>query len=88
MSDQNLRQALLGTWRLISCQDVDTHDADGTLLKPLGDNPHGYLVYMPDGHLFVQYAARERPELFGRSVCTPTAQEAFARFWYPPAGRL
>ena len=68
MSDQDLRQALLGTWRLISCQNLDAQDADGTLLKPLGDNPHGYLVYMRDGHLFVQYAARERPELFGRSA--------------------
>jgi hypothetical protein len=60
MSDQDLRQALLGTWRLISFQE----DVDGTLVDVFGDNPQGYLVYMPDGHVFVQLAARERPELF------------------------
>jgi hypothetical protein len=49
-----LRQALLGTWRLISYQI----DADGALLKPFGDNPHGYLVYTPDGHMLVQGATR------------------------------
>ena len=46
MSDQNLRKALLGAWRLISCQQ----DMDGTSVKPFGDNPQGYLVYMPGGH--------------------------------------
>ena len=42
MSDQDLRQALLGTWRLISCQE----GVDGTLVKPFGDDPQGYLVYI------------------------------------------
>jgi hypothetical protein len=49
-----LRQALLGTWRLISYQI----DAGGTLVKPFGDNPQGYLVYTPDGHVLVQMATR------------------------------
>jgi len=42
MSDQDLRQALLGTWRLISCQE----GVDGTLVDPFGDDPLGYLVYI------------------------------------------
>jgi hypothetical protein len=49
-----LRQALLGTWRLISAW----FDVDGTVFKPFGDNPQGYLVYTPDGHVLVQYATR------------------------------
>jgi hypothetical protein len=62
VSDSKLRQALLGTWRLISSQI----EVDGTTVKPYGDNPQGYLVYTSDGHVFVQMAARERPVLFGR----------------------
>jgi hypothetical protein len=56
-----LREALIGTWRLISWQDVDG-------ATPLGDSPRGYLVYTPDGHVFVQMAARKRPKLFGPST--------------------
>ena len=67
MSDSDLRQALLGTWRLVSLQ----HDVGGTLSKPFGDNPQGYLVYTPDGHVFVNFAARERRELFGPSAAGP-----------------
>jgi hypothetical protein len=54
VSDSDLRQALLGTRRLISHQ----FDVDGMLVKSLGDNPQGYLVYTPDDHVFVQFATR------------------------------
>ncbi len=54
MSDAELRQALLGTWRLISF----VFDVHCTLVKPLGDNPLGYLVYTPDNHVFAQIATR------------------------------
>jgi hypothetical protein len=55
VSDSDLRQALLGTWRLISYQAVDV---DGTVATPFGDNPQGYLVYTPDGHVLAQAATR------------------------------
>jgi hypothetical protein len=54
MSDSDLRQALLGTWRLISLKD----EVAGTVVKPFGGNPLGYLVYAPDDHVFVQFATR------------------------------
>jgi hypothetical protein len=44
MSDSDLRQALIGTWRLVR--------------HPLADNPQGYLVYTSDGHVFVQFVIR------------------------------
>jgi hypothetical protein len=70
-SDLDLRQALLGTWRLVSVQS----EVDGTVVKSIGDNPLGYLVYTPDGHVFVQMAARERRELFGPSEHGPVLLE-------------
>jgi hypothetical protein len=54
VSDSDLRQALIGTWRLISLQET----VDGAVVKPLGDNPQGYLVYTTDDHVFVQFATR------------------------------
>jgi hypothetical protein len=60
MSDSDLHQALLGTWRLVIGQTTGG--------KPFGDNPQGYLVYTPDGHVFVQIASRDRPQLFGPSA--------------------
>jgi hypothetical protein len=54
LSDSELHEALLGTWRLISYQIV----VDGTLANVLGDDPQGYLVYTPDEHVFVQTATR------------------------------
>jgi hypothetical protein len=72
MSDSDLRQALLGTWRLISFQV----DVDGASVNQFGDNPRGYLVYTPDGHVFVQYAARDRPQPLGQSAHGPVLLEA------------
>jgi hypothetical protein len=46
-------------------------EVDGTLVKPFGDSPYGYLVYTPDGHVLIQFAARERPKLFGRGQPVP-----------------
>lgn len=71
MSDSDLRQALLGTWRLVSNQI----DVDGTIVKTFGDNPQGYLVYTADGHVFVQMANRERRELFETSAHGPLLLE-------------
>jgi hypothetical protein len=59
-SDSDLRQALLGTWRLIR---IETQ-VNGRVVKPYGEDPLGYLVYTTDGHVFVQFAARTRPRLF------------------------
>jgi hypothetical protein len=67
VSDSDLRETLLGTWRLTNCRE----NVYGTLVKPYGDNPHGYLVYTPDGHVVVQFAVPERPDLFGPSADAP-----------------
>ena len=63
MSDADLRQALLGIWRLVSWQ----FSVDGTF-KPLGDDPQGYRVYTPDGHMFLQVATRAQSEWPGPEV--------------------
>lgn len=72
MSDSEFRRSLLGIWRLVS----DHEDVGGTLVKPYGDNPQGYLVYTPDGHGFVQLITMaERPDVFDFSANGPALRE-------------
>jgi hypothetical protein len=58
-------------------------DVDGTLVKPYGDNPQGYLVYTPDGHMFVQFATRAqrnwplRPEMLEPPLPRPMVEMGF-----------
>jgi hypothetical protein len=49
-------------------------DVDGKLVKPLGDNPQGYLVYTPDDHVIVWMAALASQGANARSqVCSRAA---------------
>jgi hypothetical protein len=76
-----LCRALLGTWRLVSLQS----EVDGTFVKPLGENPPGYLMYTPDNHVLVQFATRaERiwpgPEVLKLPPPEPIAAIGFAAY--------
>lgn len=43
--------SLVGTWRVERIVDTD---ADGKVHHPYGEQPKGYIVYDPSGHLHVQ----------------------------------
>jgi len=51
-------EAVIGTWRLISfaAQDVET----GTLTRPWGDAPVGFLTYTPGGRMSAVLTAGQR----------------------------
>jgi hypothetical protein len=83
VSDSELRQALLGTWRLISFQS----DVDGPVAKPFSDNPQGYLVYTTDDHVFVQIATRADRVWPGPEVLEqPVAQRMAALGYFAYCG--
>lgn len=42
---------LVGTWRLVR---FENRSKDGKVDKPYGDQPRGYFVYGPTGHLNIQ----------------------------------
>jgi hypothetical protein len=46
-----LTDKLVGTWRLVRYTDTDP---SGKVTYPFGENPRGYFVYDPTGHLSVQ----------------------------------
>jgi hypothetical protein len=82
-SDSELRQRVLGIWRLVGFQQR----VDGTVVMPFGDNPQGYLVYTPDDHVFVQFATRAQrnwrgPEVEGEEMTVGQAIFALGFFEY------
>jgi Lipocalin-like domain len=46
-----LAEKLVGTWRIVRFTDTDTR---GKVTYLFGENPKGYIVYDPTGHLSVQ----------------------------------
>lgn len=56
-----LAQKLVGTWRVV--RYIDT-DSSGRATYPFGENPKGYFVYDPTGHLSVQIMRMPARPLF------------------------
>src|SRR5688500_17323609 len=59
MTDGANADALVGTWRLVSCA---LYDGD-RVNHPYGANPTGFLTYTPDGHMAVMFGDPNRPPL-------------------------
>ena len=51
---------LVGTWRLISFEDVE----DGKIIRPFGEKPVGLFVYTADGHVIIQIANPANPACY------------------------
>lgn len=51
---------LVGAWELVG---YSVPEAEPARRYPLGDRPLGRLLYLPDGHMSVQYMAGDRPLL-------------------------
>lgn len=49
---------IIGTWELVSFQSTDDNS---NITYPLGEDPHGFIMYNSDGHMSVQMAKRYRP---------------------------
>jgi hypothetical protein len=56
---EDLRAALIGTWRLVSY--VARSVPASEIVHPYGTEPDGVIVYTPEGHVSVQIMRRDRP---------------------------
>ena len=54
-----LRNAVLGTWELVSYTAQDTHS--GPITYPLGPDALGLIMYTADGYMSAQIMRRDRP---------------------------
>jgi len=74
--NDKLRQRLIGTWKLVSALREEIPSGDKTPF--LGDNPTGFLHYMPDGRMLamITRAGRKRP---AGNVATAAEAEGLIR---------
>jgi hypothetical protein len=63
---------LIGTWRLISWEN---RDADGHISYPLGKDAVGYIIYNPDGYMFVAIMRPERPKFAAGDLLSGSIEE-------------
>ena len=75
MSEQSIRERLVGCWRLVefSVTTAEGGEAD----RPLGNNPLGTLLYTPDGYMSAQlarpgpYADDQKPDAYSIAYSGP-----------------
>jgi hypothetical protein len=68
--------ALVGLWRLEEAVVVD--DSDHTIVPAFGENPAGYIAYMPDGMMITVIADTGQPRLSGDRLGAPIEERAAA----------
>jgi hypothetical protein len=63
---------LIGTWRLISWENWDENDH---ISYPLGEDALGYIIYNPDGYMFVAIMRPEREKFAAGDLLSGTPEE-------------
>ena len=63
---------LIGTWKLISWEN---RDESGQVGYPLGRDALGYIMYNPDGYMFVAIMTPERPKFAAGDLLSGTPEE-------------
>lgn len=63
---------LIGTWRLISWEN---RSADGQISYPLGEDAVGYIMYSPDGYVFVAIMRPDRVRFPGGDLLSGSPEE-------------
>ena len=73
MSENSLREQLVGAWTLSSCveRDIET----GVENHPLGERPLGLILYTPDGYMSAQLQRPERPPFAEGDLLRATPEE-------------
>jgi len=64
---------LIGTWRLISWENRSVED--DRVSYPLGEDAVGYIMYNPDGYMFVAIMGPNRPKFAAEDHLSGTTEE-------------
>jgi hypothetical protein len=72
-----MRDALIGTWRLVSWK---SRDAEGRESYPMGRDASGYLTYTSDGYIWAAIARPTRPAFASQNLRKGTTEEKAAAF--------
>ena len=82
-ADDKLRDALLGTWTLVSA--VREEIPSGARTDMFGQAPHGFINYSPEGRMIALITRRDR-KAAANGRPTPTEAEALFRSMLSYAG--
>jgi hypothetical protein len=63
---------LIGTWRLVSWEN---RSVDGQISYPLGQDAGGYIMYNPDGYMFVAIMRPNRPKFVAGDLLSGSPEE-------------
>ena len=66
--------SVLGAWKLLSYTREDV--VSGEITRPWGENPSGYLMYLPDGHMSAVVTSE------GRKDVAPTDEKQVAQLYF------
>ena len=72
----SLREALVGSWTLVSWVQTDLETGEEFL--PVGESPVGYLLYTPDGYMSAQIATPGRDDFADGDMNRGTPEEYMA----------
>lgn len=67
-----LKDQLIGTWKLVRYQD---EDKDGNIFYPLGEDAKGFIMYNPDGYMSAQLMQQGRKPYASGDLHTGTKDE-------------
>ncbi|MCE5036998.1 lipocalin-like domain-containing protein [Staphylococcus haemolyticus] len=67
-----LKEQLIGTWKLVRYQD---EDKDGNIFFPLGKDATGFIMYNPDGYMSAQLMQQGRKAYESGDLHTGTKDE-------------
>lgn len=67
-----LKDKILGTWKLLSYHRLDE---DGEKVYPLGTDPSGFLMYTEDGYMSAQLMKQDRPDYTLEGLHNGTREE-------------
>jgi len=70
-------QSIVGSWRLISYEDVDEK---GVVVRPWGEHPLGILIYDDSGHMAVQIQRMPLAKGTAKNALTPNKHDKLAFF--------
>ncbi|MEU4098254.1 lipocalin-like domain-containing protein [Streptomyces sp. NPDC026673] len=93
MTPDELRDSLVGAWRLISYEATDVRNGD--VVEPFGSRPEGQILYTPGGRMSAQIMRGGRPAFRrgrleegqpGELAAAATGYLAYAGTYEVPAG--
>ena len=72
-----MKDLFLGTWQLVSCE---IKDENGQSSYPFGQNPLGFLIYTPDGHISATLMRAERHKFESADIAAASTDEQVIAF--------